>query len=490
MTQMTEETNAAQPGTTTIRDEDRERRLVLQDLAAPSLERWQCRHRHYYAMVARLFGRHIPLGSRVLHVGCGVGDLLAAVGGPGSLGIDLSPTVIDIARRRHPELRFRAADPQYFYLDEAFDYVVLDTVLADSTDIQACLECAREALEPDGRLLLCSYNALWGPALRLAATIGLRRRTREQNWLGPEDVDNLLRLSGFDAISRSTHVLVPARVPAVAPLVNRVLPAIWPFNHLCLNQFVVARHAPARPPSRSLSCTVVIPTRNERGNIEPAVRRLPAIGSSTEIIFVDGSSSDGTPDEIRRVIDAYPDMDIKMLKQGKATGKADAVRRGFAAASGDVLMILDADLTVPPEDLPRFFRPIADGTAEFVNGTRLVYPMQEQAMRFLNKCGNRFFSLLFTWLLGQRFRDTLCGTKVLARDHYAIIEANRHSFGARDPFGDFDLIFGAVRADLKVIEVPVRYRARTYGSTSINRFRHGWLLLKMSWIALWKLKMR
>jgi SAM-dependent methyltransferase len=296
MTQMTEETNAAQPGTTTIRDEDRERRLVLQDLAAPSLERWQCRHRHYYAMVARLFGRHIPLGSRVLHVGCGVGDLLAAVGGPGSLGIDLSPTVIDIARRRHPELRFRAADPQYFYLDEAFDYVVLDTVLADSTDIQACLECAREALEPDGRLLLCSYNALWGPALRLAATIGLRRRTREQNWLGPEDVDNLLRLSGFDAISRSTHVLVPARVPAVAPLVNRVLPAIWPFNHLCLNQFVVARHAPARPPSRSLSCTVVIPTRNERGNIEPAVRRLPAIGSSTEIIFVDGSSSDGTPD--------------------------------------------------------------------------------------------------------------------------------------------------------------------------------------------------
>jgi hypothetical protein len=153
-------------------------------------------------------------------------------------------------------------------------------------------------------------------------------------------------------------------------------------------------------------------------------------------------------------------------------------------------MILDADLTVPPEDLPRFFRPIADGTAEFVNGTRLVYPMQEQAMRFLNKCGNRFFSLLFTWLLGQRFRDTLCGTKVLARDHYAIIEANRHSFGARDPFGDFDLIFGAVRADLKVIEVPVRYRARTYGSTSINRFRHGWLLLKMSWIALWKLKMR
>lgn len=456
--------------------------------------RWRKRHRYYYREIERCLAHHVTSGASVLHVGCGAGDLLAALRPGRGVGIDAHAGAIALSRERFAEneapLRFEVADPANFTLDEIFDYVIIDTALADLHDIQACLECIARVSRPETRLLLCHYNALWSPLLRLASAIGLRRPTGEQNWLGPEDFDNLLRLTNFDPISRWAETLVPVWVPLISTAANRFLAKFWPFRHFCLSQFVVAR--PNRPPddANSLSCTVLIPTRNERGNIEDAIRRLPDIGTRTEIIFVDGNSTDGTPEEIERVISVYPQREIRFIPQGDGVGKGDAVRKGFAAATGDVLMILDADLTVPPEDLPRFFRAITEGHGEFINGTRLVYPMEDEAMRFLNKIGNRFFSLLFTWLLGQRFRDTLCGTKVLRRQHYNVIAGNRHYFGDFDPFGDFDLIFGAARADLKIIELPVRYRARTYGETNISRFRHGWLLLRMSWVAFRKLKMR
>jgi glycosyltransferase involved in cell wall biosynthesis len=231
-----------------------------------------------------------------------------------------------------------------------------------------------------------------------------------------------------------------------------------------------------------------VPCRNERGNIEDAVKRIPQMGRDTEIIFVDGNSTDGTPEEIERQIREHPERDIRLIHQGAGIGKGDAVRKGFAAAKADVLVIQDADLTAAPEDLPKFYKALRSGKGEFINGSRLVYPMEKQAMQLLNLLGNKFFGTLFTWLLGQRFRDTLCGTKMISKKDYDLIVANRSYFGEFDPFGDFDLIFGAVRQNLKVVEVPVTYRARTYGATNIARFKHGWLLLKMSWIAFKKIK--
>jgi glycosyltransferase involved in cell wall biosynthesis len=233
---------------------------------------------------------------------------------------------------------------------------------------------------------------------------------------------------------------------------------------------------------------VIVPCKDEKGNIEDAVKRIPYMGKETEIIFVDGNSSDNTAEEIERVIKEYPDRPISLIHQGDGIGKGDAVRKGFAAAKCDVLVIQDADLTAPPEDLPKFFKAFCEGKGEYINGSRLVYPMEKQAMRFLNLLGNKFFGMLFSWLLGQRFRDTLCGTKMISKSDYEVLAANRSYFGDFDPFGDFDLIFGSIKQNLKVAEIPVTYRARTYGSTSISRFRHGLLLLKMSWIAFKKIK--
>jgi glycosyltransferase involved in cell wall biosynthesis len=339
--------------------------------------------------------------------------------------------------------------------------------------------------------VITHVNHLWEPVLRLAQRLGLMTPQKRQNWLALADIENLLFLSGFEVIKSGYRLLLPVWVPFVSWIANRLVAKLPGVRKLCLVQYVIARALP-RPAAAAdeYSVSVVIPCRNERGNIESAVQRTPEMGRATELIFVDGNSTDGTAPEIERVANLYANRrTIRLLHQGDGIGKGDAVRKGFAAAAGDVLMILDADLTVPPEDLPKFYAALATGKGEFINGTRLVYPMERQAMRTLNLVGNKFFSLAFTWLLEQRFRDTLCGTKVLFRRDYEKIVANRHYFGDFDPFGDFDLIFGASRLNLKIVEVPVRYRERTYGTTNISRFRHGWLLLRMCLVAFRKLKL-
>jgi glycosyltransferase involved in cell wall biosynthesis len=231
----------------------------------------------------------------------------------------------------------------------------------------------------------------------------------------------------------------------------------------------------------------VVPARNEAGNIESIVARTPLMGARTELIFVEGNSTDDTYVEIERVLAERQDENLVLLRQ-PGTGKGDAVRFGFAHATGDILMILDADMTVAPEDLPRFYGAITEGTAEFVNGVRLVYPMEGEAMRFLNYLGNRFFGVVFSWLLRQPVKDTLCGTKVLTREAYGVITENRAYFGDFDPFGDFDLLFGAAKSNLKIVDMPIRYRDRTYGDTNIDRWRHGALLLRMATFAARRLR--
>lgn len=447
---------------------------------------------YYSRELFRLFALHIPPGSSVLEVGVRqYGDLLASLSPRRGVAVDDDEEVVRAARARHADLTFiHAPFDAYDLKGETFDFVIVSNALAVARDVQALFRNLHQACRADTRILIAYHNSLWEPALRLATALGLRRRTGPQNWLSFQDLLNLAQLENLDVIRKSGEVLLPLPVPGLAPLLNRFLVRFWPFNHLGLIQFLIARTAEAPPELASPRVSVIVPCRNERGNIAEAVRRIPEMGRQTEIIFVDGNSTDGTVEEIQAQIAAHPQRCIRLIHQGAGSGKGDAVRKGFAAASGDILMILDADLTVPPEYLPRFVEVLTSGKGEFVNGTRLVYPMEHQAMRFLNKVGNRFFSLLFTWLLNQPIRDTLCGTKVLSRRHYDQIAANRHYFGDFDPFGDFDLLLGAAKANLKIVEIPVRYAARTYGQTKISRFRHGWLLLKMSWLAFWRLKLR
>jgi len=458
------------------------------DAQAPDDARWRAKNRYYHERVAQVVRFHVPPGSSVLEIGCGAGDLLAALEPARGVGVDISPRMLELARARHPDLEFVLADAEQLALSETFDYVVLSDLVGYLDDLQRAFELLRRVSGPQTRVIVTYYNYLWEPLLRAGEALGLKRPQPGQNWLAPEDIENLLTLADFRTICRGRELLLPLGVPLLAPLCNRVLARLPLLRRLALVHVVVARPSPVAVDEGTLSCSVIIPARNERGNIAAAVARTPQMGRHTELIFVEGGSNDGTADEIRRVIAANPGRDVKLILQGGGAGKGDAVRKGFAAAAGDVLMILDADLTVPPEDLPKFFRVLASGRAEFVNGCRLVFPMEKQAMRLLNVLGNKFFSVAFTWLLDQRFKDTLCGTKVLTRRNYERIAAGRAYFGDFDPFGDFDLIFGAAKLDLAIAEVPIRYRERAYGTTQISRFRHGLLLLRMCLFALRRIK--
>jgi SAM-dependent methyltransferase len=453
-----------------------------------TVEDWRKKNSYYYKWLDKTYAHNVRPGSRVLHVGCEAGDLLAAVRPAYGVGIDQDEKAIESAKRRFPEFRFEVRDPHAIALDETFDYILICNSIGTWSDIQQVLERLRPLTHDDTRIIVAYYSYLWEGLLRAGSRVGMRRPNSCQNWLPPEDIINFLHLSDYDTIRSESMMMMPKSIPLLSAFCNRVLSLLPGFRALNLINLVIARPTPAPKAPNDLSVSVVVPCRNEKGNIEGAIARIPHMGKWTEIIFVDGNSTDGTADVIEEQIALHPDRGIRLIRQGDGVGKGDAVRKGFAAAEGDVLVIQDADLTAPPEDLPKFFNAFCQGKGEFINGSRLVYPMEDQAMRFLNLLGNKFFGNLFSWLLNQRFRDTLCGTKMIGRKHYDILAANRSYFGDFDPFGDFDLIFGSVRQNFKVVEVPVTYRARTYGSTNIDRFRHGWLLLRMSLIAFKKFK--
>ncbi len=440
--------------------------------------------RHYHTLIRNFFAFLIPPGARVLEIGCGLGDLLAAIKPSHGVGVDFSAGMIELARKRHPQLTFFRADVNDFQKAEQFDYIILSDVVNDLDDVQNTLEHLQRFAHPDTRIVINFYNTLWRPLLNAATAIGAKTPAPPQNWLSSLDVKNLLHLAGWETIKSESKILWPLNTLVLDEALNRWM-APW-LKHFCLTIFLVARPRP-RTTDRQLTCSVVIPARNEAGNIYAAVERTPEMGAGTEIIFVEGHSSDDTWAAIQCAIQKYPERKIKALRQtGK--GKGNAVRDGFAIATGELLFILDADLTMPPEDLPKFYEAARNGTADFVNGVRLVYPMENEAMRFANMIGNKFFSLAFSWLLGQPTKDTLCGTKVLSRANYEKVAANRSYFGDFDPFGDFDLLFGASKLNLRIIDLPIRYRARTYGETNISRWKHGWVLLRMVMFAARRLK--
>lgn len=460
----------------------------LHNALAVERPRWTEKSRYYHDDIRSFMASLVRPENSILEIGCGIGSLIGSLKCRFAVGVDISEEMIRLARQRHRSCHFVAGDAEDIPLRHTFDTVILSDTLGFLSDIQKAFEKLRGVTDKRSRILITHYNYVWEPLLNFLEAVGLKMRQPVQNWLPIRDIENLLYLSGFEIVRRGHRLLLPVRLPWVSTFFNRFLAKLPVIRRLCLVQWVIAKPVARPEGTASISCSVVVPCRDERGNIRDLVRRLPTMGKSTELIFVDGASTDGTVEEIRKTQKEYPDRNIRLIEQGKAGGKGDAVHKGLERATGDVVMILDADLTVAPEDLPKFFDALVQGKGEFINGTRLVYPMEKQGMRFLNRVANQCFGILFTYLLEQRFTDTLCGTKALWRRDYEKIRRGGDYFGNFDPFGDYDLIFGAARQNLKMVELPVRYRERTYGRTKIKRFFHGWLLLKMSWIAMKKLK--
>ena len=367
------------------------------------------------------------------------------------------------------------------------DYFLLHGNVQHESDIQKLLLELHGLSSAQSRIILTFYSSVWKPFIHLVTALRLREKTLEQNWISHGDVSNFLLLTDFEPVLVNNRIICPFYIPLVSNFLNRYCAFLPVFRLLCIVGILIARPLGKRR-EQALSVSVVVPARNEADNIENIVKRLPRMGPDDELIFVEGNSSDNTWEKIVEAQRKFSaDRKIKAMKQS-GKGKGDAVRKGFEAATKDILMILDADMSVMPESLPLFYDAIFRDKGEFLNGSRLVYPMDKNAMRFFNMAANKFFALAFSYVLGQRFKDTLCGTKVLSRDNYRKIAETRSYFGEFDPFGDFDLIFGAARLGLKIVEIPIAYKERSYGTTNIRRWRHGLILLRMLFYSARKIK--
>jgi SAM-dependent methyltransferase len=457
-------------------------------------ESWIKRNRYYYELLSRLLRFLVEPHKKVLSVRCGTGNDLAVVRPSEGKGIDICAEIVEIAKQRHPAFKFVVAFPdkeefqRAFRPGEKFDYILFNDI-GDTVDVLQALRNLRPLCLRHTRLLIKTYNHLWEPLVTFAEWTGMKVPRMEENWLSTADIRNLMKLAGFEALETHWIVLLPKYVPVLSAFLNRFCARLPLIKKLCMTQVVVARALPPAVPREELSVSVIIPCKDEKGNVEDAVQRIPQLGRQTEIIFCDDQSTDGTAEEVIRVRSLFPEKNIR-LEYGPGVCKSKNVWTGFNAATGDILMILDADLTTMPEQLVYFLEVVASGQAEFVNGSRLVYPVPKGAMNTANMLGNKFFSIAFTYLLGQRVKDTLCGTKVLWRSDWERIRPMLGSWGTEDRWGDYELLFGTAKLNLKILDLPVHYQERIYGSTKMTKvFRNGLIMLKMCWHGFLNLKL-
>ncbi len=473
------------------------RKKVIKDFFnSPEMnrEKWLRRGRTFHAEDSKFLKEIIPEKSNILELGCGNGHLLASLNPKYGLGIDFSKKFIKEAKRKYNKLNFVEADieklPKTIGNKTKFDFVIICDTIGYLEDITDTLDSLHHFFTEDTRLIVSYYSPLWAPFLGLATLFKLKMVNINSTLLGTSDISNFLDNSHYQTVRIERKILIPFSLFGMERLINRFIAPLPLFSNICLRHYNISRSLKAIKNNKK-SASVIIPCKNERGNIASAISRLPRFTDNIEVIFVEGNSSDGTWEEINKVIKVnnrtHKKFNIKAYKQ-PSKGKADAVFHAFDNATNDILIILDGDLTVAPESLKKFWNKISSGEAEYINGSRLIYPMDNNAMRFLNYIANKIFSILFTWLLGQRFTDTLCGTKVISKKNYLRAKKKNNDLGNFDPFGDFFLIFGASRLCLKINEVPIRYKARIYGETQISRFSHGMLLVKMLVFAFLKIK--
>ena len=458
---------------------------------ATKRKKWLKRNRYFHRTLLKYYKTVIPENSTVLELGCATGNLIGNLSPSYGIGIDISNEMIKIAKENYPEIKFSCQNIEELSLNKKFDYIIISGTLGTVENIQLLLRKVLLYATSDTRIIIDLYNPLWSPIIRIGEKIGLKMPEITKNWLSIEDIENFLYISGYQVVKRKFLLFFPKNIFVFSLILNRLIGKFPILRRFSLSQIVIAR--PYLPPENSdeLTCSVVITCRDEEGNIEGLVTRIPQMGKHTEIIFVEGHSKDNTVGKIKEIMKKYPEKDIKLLKQ-KGIGQGDAFRFGFDKAKGDLVIWLEADLTTPPEEAYQFWDIFITGKGEYLNGSRFIYKMKKSAMPLFNFLGNRFFGILFTILLKQRFTDTLCGFKAISKKNYLKIRKQIDYFGDFDPFGDFELIFGAIKNNLKVADIPVHYQPRAYGeskaygSSFFSFAKHGFLLIRMSWIAFKK----
>ncbi len=444
---------------------------------------WKKKNWYYYEQIKDFYQKNIPSDKSVLELGCGTGEILHCVRPIYGVGIDISEEMIKLAQNKFPDLEF-IINPaeESFTIEEKFDYIIMCDLLDHASDIWRVFKNLENFTEEGSRVIITTVNPIWDSIFMVLERWKLKMPEGPHNFLFKADIINLLKLFGYEIEQDGLFLLLPVYIPFISTLINRYLCRLPLIKNFSLVQYIIAKKTEKETNDRELSCSIIIPCFNEAENVAECLRRIPQIGKFTEIIFVNDGSNDGTAEIVKGLV--QESQRVKLISYSPNKGKAHAIKAGFDISMGDVLMILDADMTVMPEDLEKFFWAISIPEVDFVNGTRMVYPLEKEAMRGLNRLGNKIFSFLFTWLLGQRITDTLCGTKAILKEIYHKINMTKY-----DQWGDFDLLLNAAELRLRIVEMPVRYKRRLKGESKMRPFKHGFKLLLRCLIGFKELKL-
>lgn len=443
------------------------------DKLAPHYDYWKRKNSYYHCEIERFYKELIPKGKKILEIGSATGDLLNKLNPDYGVGLDISKNMIDISKSRYPRLLFFNTTIEDYKIDTDFDYIIISNLLEYLFDLYDFFSLLRTMISNYTKVVITSVNPLWRPVIKILTFLKLRSPTDMKNFVTYKDIENILNIIGFEVIDSGYRLFLPKRIILISYLFNKLFTRTPFLRNFCLLQYSVVRPKQRNYMDTKLSCSVVIPCYNEEMNIEKCISSIPDMGSHTEIIVVDDGSRDNTAKKVRE-IQGYK-SNVKCISYVPNKGKGDAVKIGLDTAGGDILIILDADMSVLPKDLVKFYNVLASSQAEFANGTRMVYDMTPGAMKFINYLGNKMFGIVISFIIGQRNTDTLCGTKAFYKKDY-----NNFRMG-QCPWGDFDLLFEASRLKLKIVEVPVHYYPRLAGQSKMKVFKHGFMLLKMCW---------
>lgn len=442
------------------------------DKIAQDYDKWKTKNKYYYQNIKTFIDRIVRPGSKILEVGCGTGEVLASLNPSYGVGIDISPEMVKLAKQKFPQHTFIASPIEKFESEEKFDYIIMVDVVDHVYDMMDVFDSIYKLCHPGTRIVLTTINPWWEPILHFMEKLGAKMPEGPHNFIEKRNIAKMLSFQNFSINYSGYLLLFPKKIPVLSFLANTLGTRIWGLNKFSSVQYMVIQPGPPNTTDLGYGCSVIVPCYNEEGNVQELIRRVPKMGRQTELIIVNDGSKDQTAERVRQMQKEFPN--VKLIDYSPNHGKGYAVKQGFDAATQEVIMILDADMTVPPEDLPRFFHPLNQGICQFVNGTRMVYPMEGQAMRFLNLLGNKLFGLIMTFITGQELTDTLCGTKALYKKDYKYIKMGL------DKWGDFDLLFGAAKLGCKMMEIPVHYKARVAGKSKMKTFQHGMHLLGAS----------
>lgn len=445
---------------------------------ARNLDFWKEKNWYYHNQLKQIFKDVIKENSKVLQIGYGLGDILAALYPKKGVSFDDDKDILAISRRRYPIFKFTDFNFNKNKVNDKFDYVIYPNSLEHFDDIQTVFENVYPALSRSSKVVVASVNPRWEQIFYILEKLKLKRPESSRNWLRIENIKNLLEVSGYKVIDSGFRIILPVSIPLISGIINKVIRNIKILSRFCVEQFVVAQKETFSI-NNNLSCSVVIPTYNQAELLEYCIESIPNVGKKMQIVVVDDASSDRTEQVMKSLSKKH--HNIKYIRNERPQGEEKSLKIGIESVDLDIILTYDAKMSIPSSELVRFYNVLASKRADFVSGMRFIYPLEGQRLRQLTIIGNIIFSYLYSLFLNQRVFDPLCSIKGFYKKNYSKIKISNNNTL-------LDLLIKAAENKAKILEIPVHYSLESYLENKPHTLARLGILTKGVFYGIWRLK--